>query len=363
MKNLLSKTARTMGGWPLLGRLVRIAVALIRLPDWREHALLSHHAQQHQQAALADALAELRQRQHAVEHGQLPALRQALALSRQELEQQQALVEQTLTAAHHDGKDNLLKSVPVALRKLAFQLHEMQQQLGAQRAALATVSGNADYLLGRTEFVRRELMFEMRYGAQPRPEATPNSAPDGGAPRLRAAAQVAAPDKLAQARQTQLRLNLGCGHLPRPGYINVDRRALPGVDVVAEADALPFEAAEVDEISSAHLLEHFPQEQLRRQLLPHFFDLLKPGGRLHAIVPDAEAMMGAYAAGGYAYADLREVMFGAQDYDGDFHFNMFTPASLTALLTEAGFTDVALLEAGRRNGRCFEFEISAGKPA
>jgi predicted SAM-dependent methyltransferase len=331
---------------------VRISVAVIRLPDWRDY---SQHSQLHQQATLDYALAELRQRQHAVEqrqhvveHGHLPALQQALAESQQTFAAQQlALVEQMLTETHRDGKDNLLKSVPASLRKLAAELN-------AVRGTLSTVSGTADYLLGRTEFVRRELMFEMRHGARPAGAA-------GDA--LQAEPHIADPDRLAQARQGQLKLNLGCGHLPLADYINVDRRPLPGVDVVAEADALPFGADEVDEISSAHLLEHFPQEHLRRRLLPHFFALLKPGGRLHAVVPDAEAMMAAYAAGGYPYADLREVMFGAQDYDGDYHFNMFTPASLTALLEEAGFTDVALLHAGRRNGRCFEFEISAGKPA
>ena len=45
-------------------------------------------------------------------------------------------------------------------------------------------------------------------------------------------------------------------------------RDLPGVDVVAKAGDLPFEPGSVDEIYSAHLLEHFPQEAMRRRLLP-----------------------------------------------------------------------------------------------
>jgi predicted SAM-dependent methyltransferase len=342
-----------MCGWPLLGPPVRIAAALIRLPDWRDY---TDHLRQQQQAALSQQLSalarqmsalerrlgELDERHLALETRSLPALTQTLEARQQDFEhRQRALVTATLTEAHHDGQDNLLKSVPAALRKLAFKLHGLQRQ---QRDTQAT----ADYLLGRTEFVRRELMYEMRYGA--------------GQAATSAAPQVIAADKLAAARLRGVKLNLGCGHLPREGYLNVDRRPMPGVDLVAEAEALPFRAGEVREISSAHLLEHFPQEQLRRQLLPYFYTLLEDGGRLHAVVPDAEAMVGAYAGGDYPYDDLREVLYGAQDYDGDFHFNMFTPASLTALLEQAGFVEVAVLESARRNGRCYEFEISATKP-
>lgn len=163
------------------------------------------------------------------------------------------------------------------------------------------------------------------------------------------------------ARRTALKLNLGCGHLPLDDYINIDLRALPGVDVVADAEHLPFDPGEVHEIRSSHMLEHFPQEQLRRVLLPHYFQLLKPGGKLVSVVPDAEAMIREYSNGSYPYGDLREVLYGSQDYDGDFHFNMFTPTALAELLSEAGFRDIDVLERARRNGRCFEFEITATK--
>ena len=55
---------------------------------------------------------------------------------------------------------------------------------------------------------------------------------------------------------------------PMEGYVNVDMRELPGIDVVATVDDLPFEPGTLDEIFSSHTLEHFPQEVLRRQLLP-----------------------------------------------------------------------------------------------
>jgi hypothetical protein len=202
------------------------------------------------------------------------------------------------------------------------------------------------------EFVRRELMFEMRYGA---------SAPVSEDDSLKADTAIVAPEKVEAARRDGLRLNLGCGHVPLDGYLNVDRRALPGVDIVAEVDSLPFADGEVQEIFSAHLLEHFPQEQLRRALLPYYFRLIKSGGQFHAVVPDAEAMIREYAKGEYPYDAMREVMYGGQDYDGDFHFNMFTPASLSELLVEAGFVNPRIIAAGRKNGQCYEFEIAAEK--
>jgi predicted SAM-dependent methyltransferase len=198
------------------------------------------------------------------------------------------------------------------------------------------------------------MMFEMRYGAK-------KIHPDGIA--LEVSPKVISADKLAAARTNALRINLGCGHVPLDGYLNIDRRELPGVDIVAEAGNLPFGPGEIDEIVSAHLLEHFPQEQLKRELLPYWKSLLKPGGLFRAVVPDAEAMIREYSAGRYPYDHLRQVFYGAQDYDGDFHHNMFIPSHMSVLLVEAGFVDEKIVEAGRRNDICFEFEIAATKPA
>ena len=130
-------------------------------------------------------------------------------------------------------------------------------------------------------------------------------------------------------------------HSPDPDYVNIDLRDLPGVDVMAEAGELPFEPGSVDEIASAHLVEHFPQEEMRRRLLPHWLQpVLRAGSRLHTITPDGEAMLSGLAAGSYGFDDFREVLFGGQEYQGDFHYNLFTPDSLRRLVEEAGFTSV-----------------------
>ena len=156
-----------------------------------------------------------------------------------------------------------------------------------------------------------------------------------------------------------LRLNAGAGHLPGDAYLNVDRRLLPGIDVVADVRDLPFEPETVSEIYAAHVIEHFPVQEAERSLIPHWKRLLSVGGRLIIICPDWEAMLAAYAEGRYSLEDLRLATFGAQEYEGDTHFNMLTPASLTALLERAGFSAVTVKEKGRRNGACFEMEVEA----
>jgi hypothetical protein len=83
---------------------------------------------------------------------------------------------------------------------------------------------------------------------------------------------------------------------------------------------------------------------------------------LRAVTPDGAAMLSGVADGSYSFADFREVLFGGQDYEGDFHFNLLTPDSLRQLAEEAGFEAVEVPVQGRRNGQCFEFELIARVP-
>lgn len=247
-------------------------------------------------------------------------------------------------------QENLLKSVPVTLRSVAHSIKNLTARLDRQEASIG-------YAVGRIELVRRELMYELKYG-----EAGPGN--QGAA--LDVETKIIDVEKVQAAQASELRLNLGCGHIALDGFVNVDLRALDGVDVVAEVDRLPFEKNTVDEIFSSHVLEHFPEEELRRKLLPYWVGLIKPGGTFRAIVPDIIAMNVGYQDGTVEYEDLRAVTYGGQEYAGDFHFNMFTPESLGEILEEAGLVKTEVIARGRRNGACLEFEIAAtkaGEPA
>jgi len=87
----------------------------------------------------------------------------------------------------------------------------------------------------------------------------------------------------ASSRSSPPRLNLGCGREPRPGFLNVDRRNLPGsVDIQAEASKLPFRDRSIDEILAESVFEHLSDP---RPAIAEAARVLSPAGTLVARVP------------------------------------------------------------------------------
>ena len=160
-------------------------------------------------------------------------------------------------------------------------------------------------------------------------------------------------------REDKLVLNIGAGHSCIETMVNIDFRELPGVDIVADATHIEIPHGVAKGVFSAHVLEHFPHEKLRRSVLPNWISLLREGGLFRAIVPDAEGMMEACHSSNMSFEDLRTVTFGLQEHEGDFHYTMFSRDSLKALLEEAGLKDVSYVATSRANGLCLEMEVLA----
>ncbi|MCA9335376.1 hypothetical protein KC967_00545 [Candidatus Saccharibacteria bacterium] len=157
------------------------------------------------------------------------------------------------------------------------------------------------------------------------------------------------------------RVNLGSGSFIIPEYINVDHREIDGVDVIADIGQLPYEPISLTEIYSSHVVEHFTERKLR-ELLKYWYGLLKPKGTIVMITPDIESMVFDYADKRITWDNLRQVVMGGQDYNSDYHFNMFSKGYMKKLcedtLPEA---TIEIVETGRRNGECLEMEVKITK--
>jgi SAM-dependent methyltransferase len=79
-----------------------------------------------------------------------------------------------------------------------------------------------------------------------------------------------------------LRLNLGSGNEPLPGFLNLDRRRVPGAGVVADVRGLPFPAGAAREVRASSLLEHFEDPY---SVLDEVHRVLADGGLFVARVP------------------------------------------------------------------------------
>lgn len=99
----------------------------------------------------------------------------------------------------------------------------------------------------------------------------------------------------------QRKLHLGCGRDIKAGWVNLDHKEGPGIDVVADLDdcanqPLPFEDDTFDEILASHLLEHL---QNPLPFLQELHRISKPGAQAVFRVP--------YGSSDDAFADPTHV--------------------------------------------------------
>ena len=150
-----------------------------------------------------------------------------------------------------------------------------------------------------------------------------------------------------------IRIDVGCGKTPRPGYVGCDIRPLPGIAIVSPAWAIPLPSGSVDAIYSRHMIEHASLEDAAR-ILRHFYSLLKVGGELDINTPDLERTIAqAHMPGDSPYVSHVTVsnadhalfsLFGWQTNPHDIHRWAYTEASLAALLRNCGFADVRRID-------------------
>ncbi len=98
-----------------------------------------------------------------------------------------------------------------------------------------------------------------------------------------------------------VRLHIGCGKFPRPGWINSDNKVRRGVELVADLrDGLPFAEGSVDIAAAIHVLPHIPIPRLV-PIVAEMRRVLKPGGVLRLALPDLDKAIDAYRGGDSGY--------------------------------------------------------------
>ena len=187
----------------------------------------------------------------------------------------------------------------------------------------------------------------------------------------------------SQDLAAEIKLNLGCGARPLPGYINVDLDSIEelkaryplqefpeGIEIYNfDIFHLPLSDSSVDEVLADSLLEHlsFAEEP---KIFLEVKRVLRPGGILNFSVPDFEKIFEIWLAAkddwkdfyrndpeaiannhwfgqysnsmGNRWGYLTASIFGNQNGPGKFHKNCYTVAKIRAILKRLEFEELEI---------------------
>ena len=130
-----------------------------------------------------------------------------------------------------------------------------------------------------------------------------------------------------------MNLNLGAGESPLPDYLNLD------IKNGQQIFPLNMPDGDCDIIRASHVLEHFPDAQIK-EVLKDWVRALKPGGWLKIAVPDFDFILKGFTSGNPDGLPLAGYLMGGQVDEHDFHKCLFTRARLEALMREAGLVRI-----------------------
>jgi len=135
-----------------------------------------------------------------------------------------------------------------------------------------------------------------------------------------------------------IKLDLGGGDHPAQGYINVDIKYYPQVDLLLDITKLheAFPPKSVDGLTCRDTLQCFSHAQIRR-ILKNWHITMKPRSKICIQVYDVNEVVRAYSAGEIDFDKFRTVMFGRQKDNYTLFQNCFTEESLIQLLERSGF--------------------------
>ena len=102
--------------------------------------------------------------------------------------------------------------------------------------------------------------------------------------------------KYAKRVKTLRYLNVGCGKKPHNHTINLNYEWYPFIDLTWDiTKPLPLANSSLNGVYSEHVLEHLPFDVVP-VILRDWVRVMKPGGTLRVLVPDAELYLNTYLA-------------------------------------------------------------------
>ena len=119
------------------------------------------------------------------------------------------------------------------------------------------------------------------------------------------------------------KLEVGSGLRPTKGYLHMDIKKLPHVEVVGDIRKLPFPDNHFDEILGRWVLEHFAYQEIP-SVLKEWRRCLKPNGLLHLITNNGEAHFKAYKNKVINIHELNKMLFGNGNKIEDLHKSFWT---------------------------------------
>ncbi len=148
-------------------------------------------------------------------------------------------------------------------------------------------------------------------------------------------------------------LNVGAGkrtykHYPNEKFecINLDERRLPNIDIVGDmTDLSRFSDGEFDMILASDVIEHAPIARTEK-ILKEWCRVLKPGGLIEFRLPNIAAITKSYVEGKIDAKKCSWLLYGGQDYSGNFHFVGFDRKFFKDTYTKVGLVEVDYREEG-----------------
>src|SRR5271165_1238376 len=142
---------------------------------------------------------------------------------------------------------------------MGYELRRQRLEIADHRTDVeAKLSDMSNNMSDRIEALRTEVLAQLHDFTMHQSNSVVR--PDENGAQARATPFSVA--KFHKSYGEDINLKLGSAQPPLDGYLTVDMRPLPGVDIVSDFSKLLFDARSVAEIYSHHVLERFTRECL-----------------------------------------------------------------------------------------------------